>query len=859
MKFLALVSGGKDSHYNIMHCLKNGHELVVMANIRPLDLNKQELDSFMFQTCGHDLIEKYPLVSSISIEFGSIEPDTSLITSLTYDNEEGKEKSNDEIEQLFDLLQKCKQKYDFDAVSVGAILSSYQRNRVEACCSRLGLKVLSYLWQRNQKELMKEMCLVSKQPLLENEEENDDDESAKSKHYYEVLEKYDSWKKKQNDIRRSSNLDIYEEGDDEISYCKYCEEELEVPYFGGNKQQEDESFDINNYEEVLKKSSFWKQKKETANEDDTMRSFNTNKNASNYKRDEENKDYKKVNENDINKLDARIIKTAAIGLDKSDLGKSLPQIREKMENLNRMYDVHICGEGGEFETMVLDSPIFDKGYFKLKNINMENNNDNFDQVYSCTFDVEVVAKEKKSEGNFDLNKYLETITSPRLFENKWEILKTCVSKESKLTFSPKESKTNNDLIDLKDGIKLSSTVCKIGDILHIQNIQPLNPSASLDQQCGEVFKQLFDILHKNNISKKQILTTTVSLKNMSNFANVNVNYSKFFAKIGSLPPSRACIGNKHIFGELQLSCIATLCEQKEPFKDGIHVQGISYWNPCNIGPYSQVILPRTQPNKIAYMAGQIPLIPDTMKLNKPKTNDLQEEWIENTVLTLRNYDHLKNLVGLKHNLQTICYLSDKAMTNEKSINSAVSSAVNVWSKYASADSIDDSLEDENKNWFAYEPESFMERQDVNNFAIVVVDELPAAAPVEIGGVVCANIETVNPNLSDFDSDSDSDSDNARYESLSDKGINVLNDDISYNFTMEFFETIEEFIREMNKFERGPFQGTLYFNHSNLQNESDYTDEKFLGFENIEYFPVKRVFDYNGKEFNIALAKKKVII
>ncbi|OBA28477.1 hypothetical protein HANVADRAFT_619, partial [Hanseniaspora valbyensis NRRL Y-1626] len=124
---------------------------------------------------------------------------------------------------------------------------------------------------------------------------------------------------------------------------------------------------------------------------------------------------------------------------------------------------------------------------------------------------------------------------------------------------------------------------------------------------------------------------------------------------------------------------------------------------------------------------------------------------------------------------------------------------------------------------------------VNNFAIVVVDELPAAAPVEIGGVVCANIESFNPELSDFDSDSDSE-DNVRYESLSDKGINVLNDDISYNFTMEFFETIEEFIKEMNQFERGPFQGTLYFNHTNLQNESDYTNEKILGFENIEYFP-----------------------
>lgn len=35
-------------------------------------------------------------------------------------------------------------------VSCGAILSDYQRLRVEAVCASLGLTSLSYLWQRNQ-------------------------------------------------------------------------------------------------------------------------------------------------------------------------------------------------------------------------------------------------------------------------------------------------------------------------------------------------------------------------------------------------------------------------------------------------------------------------------------------------------------------------------------------------------------------------------------------------------------------------------------------------------------------------------------------------------------------------------------
>ena len=39
----------------------------------------------------------------------------------------------------------------------GAILSDYQRVRVENVCSRLGLVSLSYLWRRDQAELFDEM------------------------------------------------------------------------------------------------------------------------------------------------------------------------------------------------------------------------------------------------------------------------------------------------------------------------------------------------------------------------------------------------------------------------------------------------------------------------------------------------------------------------------------------------------------------------------------------------------------------------------------------------------------------------------------------------------------------------------
>ena len=35
MKYVALLSGGKDSCYNLVHCSRNGHDLVAAASLGP--------------------------------------------------------------------------------------------------------------------------------------------------------------------------------------------------------------------------------------------------------------------------------------------------------------------------------------------------------------------------------------------------------------------------------------------------------------------------------------------------------------------------------------------------------------------------------------------------------------------------------------------------------------------------------------------------------------------------------------------------------------------------------------------------------------------------------------------------------
>lgn len=74
-------------------------------------------------------------------------------------------------------------------------------------------------------------------------------------------------------------------------------------------------------------------------------------------------------------LVAVIIKVAGIGLTEKHLGKTLAEMQPTLVKLvrflhyvpgadtadvgqNSLYGSHICGEGGEYETLTLDCPLF---------------------------------------------------------------------------------------------------------------------------------------------------------------------------------------------------------------------------------------------------------------------------------------------------------------------------------------------------------------------------------------------------------------------------------------------------------------------------------------------------------------------
>ncbi|XP_015782600.1 diphthine--ammonia ligase [Tetranychus urticae] len=156
MRVVGLISGGKDSCYNLMQCVKNGHTLVGLLNLHP-PANQpagpaDELDSYMYQTVGHQAIEFYSQAIDLPLFRHPI-----LGKPINRGPDYPVEESGDEVEDLFIALSNLKRKLEFDAISVGAILSTYQKVRAENVCRRLDIDLLCYLWGRSQKELLQEM------------------------------------------------------------------------------------------------------------------------------------------------------------------------------------------------------------------------------------------------------------------------------------------------------------------------------------------------------------------------------------------------------------------------------------------------------------------------------------------------------------------------------------------------------------------------------------------------------------------------------------------------------------------------------------------------------------------------------
>lgn len=491
LNVIALISGGKDSFFSILHCMRNGHNVVALANLYPAPRSAEahagndpdpDLDSFMFQTVGHTVIPLYEQALGVPLYRHQI-TGSAVQTGTSYGQPEASPSgAADETESLIPLLKRVMAEHpSANALSTGAILSTYQRTRVESVALRLGLTPLSFLWQ------------------------------------YPVL----------------------------------------PPGTQTSLLQDMEAVG----------------------------------------------------------LDARMVKVASGGLDDSFLwenvasGKAVRRIERAMGRFGMDGDGAVLGEGGEFETLVVDGP---RSLFK-------------ERIEVQDGDWKVVSGGSGSAwlhvlGAKSVVKAPETGTEvecriPDLFEREFEDILDSFQNDD-----PTETEADTDTYRPQtilpyDPVDLPPPEATEGDVLYWTIKSNQHANQSISDEAGEVMAELRRQLSRVSLDATAIISTTIILRSMQDFQAINQVYGALFTKPN--PPARvtiACGTAMPAFTNLILHL--QVSPSQLPLHSALHVQSRSYWAPANIGPYSQSS--SHTPSSI-HLAGQIPLIPASMLLLPPTT------------------------------------------------------------------------------------------------------------------------------------------------------------------------------------------------------------------------------------------------
>ena len=232
--------------------------------------------------------------------------------------------------------------------------------------------------------------------------------------------------------------------------------------------------------------------------------------------------------------------------------------------------------------------------------------------------------------------------------------------------------------------------------LELVNLSSLQTDASVEIQAKDVCARLRSLLAEHSLSPDDLISTTLLLRSMADFAAVNAIYGQLFTR--PLPPARVTVA---CGSELPAGCSLFLhatADRSGPkgtngLRQGLHVQSRSYWAPANIGPYSQAI----RAGDLVFVAGQIPLVPATMELfhglpspatPPPATTVFRQQ----TQLALQHLWAVGTATGISWWTHGVAYLAAGHSSLSGAARARLAGAL--WAHMHAADEPDSTTEDE---------------------------------------------------------------------------------------------------------------------------------------------------------------------
>uniref|UniRef100_A0A182N617 Diphthine--ammonia ligase n=1 Tax=Anopheles dirus TaxID=7168 RepID=A0A182N617_9DIPT len=562
MRVVALVSGGKDSTYNMMQVVAEGHEVVALANLHPKD--RDELDSYMYQTVGHQGIEKLAQAMELPL-YRRMTRGHSINTKGNYEPTE-----DDEVEDLYELLAEVQREQCVEAVAVGAILSDYQRVRVENVCTRLNLISLAYLWRRDQTELLQEMidcqvhAIIIKVAALGLMPDRHLGKSLKEMQPHLLV------------MRDKYGLNVCGEGGEYETFT------LDCPLFRSRIVVDDVQTVISSADPVCPVGylNFTKLRLVPKERIEPV----VIKNSLDFIHDLNESSYSDLSDPDLSETELELIERSSSGMGGMVVGVPRGTVMRNSFSKDDLSSVAVA-VGGAAST-VTGGVVLSRSNSITKELTM------------CGTGLDTTPYSKSP---------VRIITKAR----------------SSITAAS----------DGATGASDGGSVEMLPPFLYAREGRPLcnRPRAIVNskgwmwvagvQGCGEDSRQamasalatLEEMVQSRSFTLRQICYITLYVRNMSEYSFINEIYSTVFAFPN--PPTRVCVECP-----LPVDCAVVLeavafnpvssASELEHKRQTMHVQGISHWAPANIGTYSQ----STKVGHITYISGQIALVPGSMTI-----------------------------------------------------------------------------------------------------------------------------------------------------------------------------------------------------------------------------------------------------
>ena len=316
-------------------------------------------------------------------------------------------------------------------------------------------------------------------------------------------------------------------------------------------------------------------------------------------------------------FDVRIVKVASGGLDEDLLWENLmdPLVRKKVQKGVGRFGGSVLGEGGEYETLVVDglSPLWRRRIEMRASERWIEKGGGGEAWISCAEDSGKLVR-KEEETPAEGSEWNRGVRIPDLWDAEFlKLVKKIAAVSLQQTHRIKAHSASRNQI----GWEAATAVSESSSMLRIHNINAPQAGTLANEQMSAINLQVLEILEENDLpSIDHIIFTTILLRQMADFNVVNATYGQLFDRPN--PPARvtvACGEFMPLGVHVMVSFVICLDRR---LRDGLHVQSRSYWAPANIGPYSQAVSVPLQSNnmdpRVVYIAGQIPLIPASMEV-----------------------------------------------------------------------------------------------------------------------------------------------------------------------------------------------------------------------------------------------------